>query len=202
MIAYDKTLAQTAISACNESRTMRNIVARAAPHIDDVNVDDGSTDDTAAQELTAGMIAVQHETNHGYDEVLNTALAEAKRRTADHLVIFDTDSQYDLMDISRLFSSLLSTDVDIAIDRRFRSESENAVPLYRLLGFLEAGFGYCMFSNYPSFETFSIGLVIRSVFFIFLGILSCFILIVLHSLDTYLVRPKYEREPLDRGEIE
>lgn len=125
------------IPAYNEGKTVADIVRDSLQYADAVFVvDDGSSDDTAAQARSAGAKVIQHLENRGYGASLKTVFEKAQQCQPDHLVILDGDGQHDPADIPKLVSEQHSTEAEIVIGSRFAEGSETEIPLYRRFGLM------------------------------------------------------------------
>jgi glycosyltransferase involved in cell wall biosynthesis len=89
-----------------------------------VVVDDGSTDDTAAEVLQRPVWLVRHAVNLGQGAALQTGIAFALERHADVIVTFDADGQHSASDLPGLVDSLKSNDADFALGSRFLGRAE------------------------------------------------------------------------------
>lgn len=81
-------------------------------------VDDGSTD--ATQSLLdslddSRLVKIQHPTNLGKGAAVRTGIAAAK---GSHLLIFDADHEYDVSDIPRLVTPILSGRAEVVYGNR------------------------------------------------------------------------------------
>jgi len=84
------------IPAHDEAATVARVVAGALPHVDAVRVvDDGSSDDTAAEARSAGAQVVAHAENRGKGRRLAEGLDAAFAAGAEAVVTLDADGQHD-----------------------------------------------------------------------------------------------------------
>ena len=121
------------IPAYNEEKYIAKVVLKAMRHVDEVIVvDDGSTDMTAEIAEKLGATVVRHPENRGYGAALATIFNEARRRSADILVILDADDQHDPDEIPKLVEPILRGEADIVIGSRFLGKTEQ--PLWRQIG--------------------------------------------------------------------
>lgn len=104
----------------NEGAVIYEVLARARdlfPNI--VVVDDGSSDDSAAQARTAGAVVVQHPINLGQGAALQTGLEVGLHTGADYLVTFDADGQHQPEDAAAMVERLRADEADIVFGSRF-----------------------------------------------------------------------------------
>src|ERR1035437_2796653 len=81
-------------------------------------VDDGSTDatrDCIESFDDARLVAIHHPTNLGKGAAVRDGIAAA---TGSHLLIFDADSEYDVNDIPRLVTPILSGRAEVVYGSR------------------------------------------------------------------------------------
>ena len=85
-----------------------------------VAVDDGSSDDTAAEIRAAGARLVRHPLNMGMGAAVQTGLDFALLDTgASYFVTFDGDGQHRLADASAMIDRLRICDADVLLGSRF-----------------------------------------------------------------------------------
>jgi glycosyltransferase involved in cell wall biosynthesis len=102
------------IPAFNEAASIRSVVAglrAAAPWRDLVVVDDGSTDETAAEAAAAGARVVRHPYNKGNGAAVKTGIRHAEALDAMFVLIVDGDGQHQPDDAVRLVSHLDAYDL-------------------------------------------------------------------------------------------
>src|SRR5690349_13997150 len=108
------------LPAHNESANIEPVVRHALsvlPNFFDtfeiIVVNDGSKDDTGAiiDRLAAGderVRAIHHTKNRGYGGALTSGF---KASTGDHVMFMDSDRQFDIVDIERLYSFIQSHEI-------------------------------------------------------------------------------------------
>ncbi len=113
------------VPAYNEARVIGGVVEElvALGHRV-VVVDDGSSDDTPAAARRAGAAVLRHAVNRGQGAALQTGIAYALRRGAEHLVTFDSDGQHSAQDVDALVAPLLAGRADVVLGSRFIGSSE------------------------------------------------------------------------------
>ena len=83
---------------------------------DVILVNDASSDFTEKRALEAGAIIVNHDTNQGYDNALNSGFIEADKRNYDAIITFDADGQHNPEALSEYISRLRNgTDLVLGI---------------------------------------------------------------------------------------
>ncbi len=99
------------IPALNETEGIRATLERLRQALGGLDaeiivVDDGSTDDTAAQAEAAGVRVIRHEKNRGYGAALKTGIRHAR---AGVIGIADADGTYPVERLAALFREMGST---------------------------------------------------------------------------------------------
>ncbi len=113
------------IPALNEEKTIYQVVSgvpRDIPGITETEVivlNDGSTDNTAAEAKRAGAIVINLPGKGGLGHVFRTGLERAMRRGADIMVNIDGDGQFNPDDIRKLIQPLLKDEADFVTCSRF-----------------------------------------------------------------------------------
>ena len=105
------TATSIVIPAFNEADSIAAVVAElraAAPWHEIIVVDDGSSDDTGAQAMTAGARVVRHPYNKGNGAAVKTGIRQA---TGEFVLILDADGQHPPSDAVRLVSHLDAYDL-------------------------------------------------------------------------------------------
>jgi len=133
--AVDGARVLAGIPAYNEASTIGSVVEATSAYVDDVLVvDDGTTDETAAEAREAGATVICHRRNRGYGAALKTVFEHADRAGVDHLVVLDADSQHDPVDIPTLIDRQRSTGAELVVGSRFADGGTTDAPLYRRFG--------------------------------------------------------------------
>jgi len=104
------------IPACNEEKTIGEIIDRARKFVGEIIVvDDGSTDNTGMIALKHKAIVVSHRRNKGYTEALRTGFKHAR---GDIFVTMDADGEHDPNDIPKLVKPILEDKADLVLGVR------------------------------------------------------------------------------------
>lgn len=113
------------VPAYNESRVIGGVIEElVARGHRVVVVDDGSSDGTPAVARSAGATVLRHAVNRGQGAALQTGIAFALRRGAEHIVTFDSDGQHAPGDVDALVAPLLAGRADVVLGSRFIGSSE------------------------------------------------------------------------------
>ena len=83
------------IPAFNEATTIEAVVVGSARFGQPIVVNDCSSDSTAQLAHAAGAVVVNHSTNLGYDEALNSGFAKAHELGFNYVITLDADGQHD-----------------------------------------------------------------------------------------------------------
>ena len=118
------------IPACDEEKTIEEIVTKAKKFGEVLVIDDGSKDDTGRFALSAGAEVIRFNKNSGYGSTIIEIFKHAKSRKFDILVTLDADGQHDPSEIPDFIRAV--EDVDMVIGNRFLKET--TVPGYRKTG--------------------------------------------------------------------
>ena len=98
-----------------------------------VVVDDGSSDATASAARRNGAIVLRHLVNRGQGAALQTGIAYALRRGAEHIVTFDSDGQHAAEDVDALLAPLVAGRADVVLGSRFTGRTTGMPPLRRAM---------------------------------------------------------------------
>lgn len=93
------------IPAYEEGPRIAAVVARTRAHLPVVVVDDGSSDDTAAQAEAAGATVLRQTPNAGKGAALRAGFRHALERGAPAVVTLDADGQHDPDEIPRFLAA-------------------------------------------------------------------------------------------------
>ena len=105
----------------NEASVVGGVIAAIREHFPHVvAVDDGSTDDSAAEILRAGARLVRHPINMGAGAAIQTGIDFALRDPeAALLVMMDADGQHSVADAVEMVDAIRERGVDVLIGSRF-----------------------------------------------------------------------------------
>lgn len=122
------------VPAYNEGRVLGAVVEElVARGHRVVIVDDGSTDETPAAARRAGAIVLRHAVNRGQGAALQTGIAYALRRGAEHIVTFDSDGQHAAEDVDALVAPLLAGRADVVLGSRSIGSAEGMPAIRKAL---------------------------------------------------------------------
>lgn len=108
------------VPAHDEAVTVGAVIASLLSAVDRVVVvDDASTDETAAVARTAGAVVLVHTLNRGQGAALETGHSYARSISADYVLHFDADGQFDAADITPALAALKEHGADILFGSRF-----------------------------------------------------------------------------------
>lgn len=109
------------IPALNEEESIASVIAdlqKYVPDCDQLVIDDGSSDDTAARARAAGARVVSLPFNMGVGTALRTGFRYAARNGYDRVIQTDADGQHPPSQI-RYLEAALDSGADLAIGSRF-----------------------------------------------------------------------------------
>jgi glycosyltransferase involved in cell wall biosynthesis len=107
------------IPGYNEGPRIAEVVRGAAAHLPVVVVDDGSSDDTAAQARAAGATVIEQRPNQGKGAALRAGFRRALADGADAVLTLDADGQHDPAEIPAFLSAWAAEPrPDLVIGRR------------------------------------------------------------------------------------
>jgi glycosyltransferase involved in cell wall biosynthesis len=107
------------IPGYDEGPRIADVVRGAAAHLPVVVVDDGSSDDTAAQARAAGAIVIEQRPNQGKGAALRAGFRRALGDGADAVLTLDADGQHDPAEIPAFLSAWgAEPHPDLVIGRR------------------------------------------------------------------------------------
>jgi glycosyltransferase involved in cell wall biosynthesis len=102
----------------NEAATIADVVAGARRHAPVIVVDDGSSDDSAAEAIRAGADVIRHAGRRGKGAALRRGIAAARTRGATAVVTLDGDGQHAPGDVPLLLRALDETPDRLVIGDR------------------------------------------------------------------------------------
>ncbi len=94
------------------------MVAGAHSHVPVVVVDDGSTDDTAAEAEAAGALVIVQRPNAGKGAALRTGFRYAIEQGAEAVITLDADGQHDPAEIARFLLAFDASRPELIVGRR------------------------------------------------------------------------------------
>jgi glycosyltransferase involved in cell wall biosynthesis len=106
------------IPGYQEGPRIAAVVVGAARHLPVVVIDDGSTDDTAAQAEAAGATVIRQVTNQGKGAALRAGFRHALDHGADAVVTLDADGQHDPDEIPLILAAFEREHPALVIGRR------------------------------------------------------------------------------------
>jgi glycosyltransferase involved in cell wall biosynthesis len=103
--------------------------------VDVVVIDDGSSDETAAEAVAAGAEVIRHPRNRGVGAAFQTAVTHAVEAGYDLMVNIDGDRQFNPQDIVKLVEPVVAGEADMATASRFIDPNFTPVmPQVKLIG--------------------------------------------------------------------
>ena len=124
-----KNMVTIVIPAFNEEKTIGDVVRGALSNVTNARVlviDDGSTDDTSKEAISAGAEVIRHPINKGNGACLKTALRSTK---GGIIAVIDADGQHDPKELPDMIEKL--GDYDLVVGSRNFSRQEGS-PLRNL----------------------------------------------------------------------
>ncbi len=122
------------IPAYNEDASVYEVVLEVRERYEHVVlIDDGSSDETAAEARRAGATVLRHAINRGQGAALQTGIEFSVICGAQVVVTFDADGQHRVEDIGPLVEALEQRGADVAIGSRFLSLRSNVPAMRRLM---------------------------------------------------------------------
>jgi glycosyltransferase involved in cell wall biosynthesis len=126
----DRNQTAAVIPAYNEAKHVADVVRRAFRQLAHVLVvDDGSTDQTAAEARAAGAEVIVHPENRGKGQAIKDGLHYWVEKGFEWVVVLDADGQHRPEEIERMFDSARSNDVCLLIGNRMQDVA--SMPLVR-----------------------------------------------------------------------
>ena len=127
------------VPAYNEQGMVGRVVReihRQAPDFDVVVVDDGSTDNTAAEAEASGAVVLRHPFNPGIGGAMQSGFKYALRHAYDVAAQVDGDGQHKPAHLDDLLAKLQTTgdEADMVCGSRFRGDPGYKVPIGRRVG--------------------------------------------------------------------
>jgi glycosyltransferase involved in cell wall biosynthesis len=109
------------VPAYNEAPVIASVLGELLERYEHVVcVDDGSTDETAAQVRPTSAVLVRHPINLGQGAALQTGIEYALQDPSiAYFVTYDADGQHRIEDVEALLAVVRSGEVDIALGSRF-----------------------------------------------------------------------------------
>ena len=106
------------IPGFQEGPRIAAVVEAARRHLPVVVVDDGSTDDTAAQAERAGATVVRQVPNQGKGAALREGFRHALANGAEHVITLDADGQHDPAEIPTFLAAFEVTGAELIVGKR------------------------------------------------------------------------------------
>ena len=106
------------IPGYNEGPRIGTVVTAALAHLPVVVVDDGSTDDTAAQAESAGATVIRQLPNQGKGAALREGFRYALDAGVEAVITLDADGQHDPNEIPRFLEAFAGSNAALIVGRR------------------------------------------------------------------------------------
>ena len=121
----------------NEAGRVGDVIGRLPPSVFGmaticIVIDDGSTDDTVAEALSAGAKVVRHRSNIGLGAAIRTGLRVAVEDGSEIVAFCDGDGEYAPEELERLVVPILEGRADYVAGSRFRGTIRRMRPHRRL----------------------------------------------------------------------
>jgi glycosyltransferase involved in cell wall biosynthesis len=129
-VGPDRNQTAAVIPAYNEAKHVADVVRRALLELPNVLVvDDGSTDQTAAEARAAGAEVIVHPENRGKGQAIKDGLHHWVEKGFEWVVVLDADGQHRPEEIERMLDAARSHDVCLLIGNRMQDVA--SMPLVR-----------------------------------------------------------------------
>ncbi len=136
------------IPVYNEAQTIRSVVERTLPHVDQVIVVDDASMDASAEQLTGtGVTLLKHTRNMGKGPTIQRGFIHALEQGVEAVVTLDGDNQHSPEEIPKLLRAAEKYPNSIVIGARLKRR-ENA-PRLRLFANRFADFWVSWAAGYP-----------------------------------------------------
>ncbi|MBS1837455.1 MAG: glycosyltransferase family 2 protein [Actinobacteria bacterium] len=111
------------VPALNEQETVAAVVssARACLDCDVLVINDGSSDRTAEEALSAGAMVIDHPFNLGVGAAIRTGLRVAAAQGRAFVIQLDADGQHEPAEARRLLDQVRDGSADLVVGSRFES---------------------------------------------------------------------------------
>ncbi|MDA0991695.1 MAG: glycosyltransferase family 2 protein, partial [Verrucomicrobia bacterium] len=120
------------VPAYHEAGRIGGVVARIRGHCDAIVViDDGSSDETAAEAEAAGAHVIRHQTNQGKGVALETGFDYAATQGVEFVITMDADGQHDPVHIAEFVDHYRQTALPVIVGSRMADP--RTMPLVRRL---------------------------------------------------------------------
>lgn len=126
--------------ALNEAKTIASVLNSVPKKIEGITkihllvVNDGSSDTTEEEAMSAGAHVINHKTNKGVGVAFQTAVNYALKMEATILVSIDADGQFDVNQIQEMIAPIKSGEVDFCIGNRFHGVKPENMPSIKYFG--------------------------------------------------------------------
>ncbi len=128
------------IPALNEEKKIASTIKKIPKKMSSIKeikilvIDDGSTDNTKKEAISAGAEVISHNQNKGVGVAFQTGLNWALSNDVDLLVNIDADGQFDPNDIATIIEPVLNNTTDVVVGDRFQSGRPKDMPLGKYIG--------------------------------------------------------------------